>query len=195
MIISTTHTPYLPRVISHHGPAFRRPWVPHRRQQELPSVHPVCIVACPGGLIHQHPTRISRIRPASEYPRTSGDRFKRSRRRTLEVSIVKRVGNSSSQQSCQVNDHSINSDISVRSNQRWRLRAVNGLMERPSTLSRTLSLRVPDPHVSRTGFPVDRLGRRVGPAPAHAKSIDGDVFRSENDVDGVQLVDFGSQSQ
>ncbi|KAF1890472.1 hypothetical protein Lal_00041218 [Lupinus albus] len=73
------------------------------------------IITRPAALIHNNPTRITRIRPTPEYPRARRNRLIRRRRHwSLKVSFVKRIRNCSRQKSCQINNHPVNSNVSVR---------------------------------------------------------------------------------
>ncbi|KAJ6691137.1 hypothetical protein OIU74_015767 [Salix koriyanagi] len=90
---------------------------------------------------------IARVRTGPEFPGTSRDSLQRSGGWTLEIPAIERVGDGVCQQSSQVDDHSINSDVSVGCYQRWCLWAVNRLVKRPGTLTRTLKVRITNPNV------------------------------------------------
>lgn len=180
-ILSTpkfTRSRHVSTLSSHQRLARRDLRVPHRRQQKLPSVHAVRIIARSGGLIHQNPTRITRVRPASKCPGTRRHRFQRRRRRPLKIPVVKRIRHRSGQHRRQVYYQPVYSDVAVRRRQRRRLRPVNRLVKRPRALTRTLCFRVPDPNISNpTRFPGFGSGRPVWPTSARAETVNGDVFR------------------
>lgn len=66
-----THT--MPRHRSHESFAGRGLRVPHRRQEVLAPIRPMRVVARPGDLVHQDPTRVTRICTRPEHPCASRD--------------------------------------------------------------------------------------------------------------------------
>jgi len=91
-------------------------WVPHRRQEELPPVTALRIIARSRRPVHQSLPRVTRIRPAPENPRASRNGLQRRRRRTLIIPTVEGVSHGSGQQSCNVYDHAVHAHVTVRCN-------------------------------------------------------------------------------
>jgi len=91
-------------------------WVPHRRQEELPPVTAVRIVARPRRPVHQNLTRVTRIRPAPVNPCARRNGLQGQRRRTLIIPTVEGVGHGSGQQGCNVYDHAVDTNVAVRCN-------------------------------------------------------------------------------
>lgn len=96
--------------------ALKALWVPHRRQEELPLVIAVRIIARSRRRVHQNLSGVTRIRPAPENPHASRNGFQRHRRGTLIISTVEGIGHGSSQQSCNVYDHAVDAHVTVRCN-------------------------------------------------------------------------------
>lgn len=164
--------------------------VPHRRKEELSPFHPVSIIARPGGLVDQDPTRVPRVRPGAVDPCAGGDGLQRRAGRALEVAAVVWVRDRTSQEGGDVDDHPVHSDVAVGCHQGRSLRAVKRLVERPCALPRALCLGVAHPHVGR--FPPSSSVT----AAAHAETLDGDICRCQNDgdrVDGVELAGQGEE--
>ncbi|GER55536.1 50S ribosomal protein L16 [Striga asiatica] len=160
--------------------ALGRLRVPHRRQQILPPVHAVRVVAGAARLVRQHVTRVSRVCARPEHPRARRHRLQRRRRRPLEVPAVEGVRHRPGQHCRQVDHHPVHSNVAARRHQRRRLRPVHRLVERPRAETRALARRVPDPRVRESGR---RPVRPVPAAPVHAEPGDGNVLRRQDDVD------------
>ena len=111
-----TFSKYHTITISHECFALGGMWIPHRRQQILAPVDSSSIVASTWGFVHQYLTRVTRISPFPKNTRTSRNRFERPVRWSLVVPVIKRVRYRSRQNRAQIDNHSVNSDVSVRRN-------------------------------------------------------------------------------
>ena len=111
-----TFSKYHTITISHECFALGGMWIPHRRQQILAPVDSDSIVASTWGFVHQYLTRVTRISPFPKNTRTSRNRFERPVRWSLVVPVIKRVRYRSRQNRAQIDNHSVNSDVSVRGN-------------------------------------------------------------------------------
>lgn len=151
--ITHAHTQSFPPQTSDQSLTRGCCWVPHSRQQELPTIHPIRIIARARILIRKHLTRITRVSTRPENPGTCRNRFQWGGCGSLKVPVIVWVSNGTSDYCSQVNYHPVNPNVPVRRHQRRRLRAVHGLMKRPRALTRTLSLRVPHPSVSHPCLP------------------------------------------
>nr|GMD94021.1 hypothetical protein EUGRSUZ_F00363 [Ipomoea batatas] len=147
----------------------------------------MCIVACTRCRVGQQVTGVTRISSFAINSWTSGGGLKRRAGLSLVVSVSKGVCSGSGEQAGQVNHHSVQTDVVVRRNQRWALRAVNGLVEGPGAVSWALSFRVSDPDIGKlVVLPLDAGSfGTVGSAAVHTESGDGDIGGCQHYIDSV----------
>ncbi|RWW88377.1 hypothetical protein BHE74_00002753 [Ensete ventricosum] len=183
------------RTKSYRSQMYGRRRVKQCSHQVLPPVDPVRVVAGPGDRVHEQVTGMARVSPLPVHPGARRSRLQRRLRRPLEEAVVKRVGDDAGQHACQVDHHGVDPDVAVGRLQRLRLRPVRGLVEGPRALSRALGRRIGHPDVDSVGLP----DGTVAASPAHAETLDRDVFGREHQRDpallrtglGRQLWDLG----